>query len=1020
MVPQTTVNNVLFINKMKSIHSNLLCFLDSNDNIEENFEVLTDTLKDQKIGNSKQETKFVLMLLLRIVNNHHRCLDFYDKIKVILQHFQKEIINFFSNSEIFDIFKSDKRILLYLIESKILVFDDFVCKQIITDEFIMAKYHLYFLPELKKFINKEWFPHNAPWIHEINNELQEDFFEKRKIGENDSIICELIRKDLIDEFCYYIESNEIDLDQKINLSIYETNSFLIRNSISNEIDLIHYSAFYGSKHIFLFLKNKGIELDSTLWLYAIHGNNLNIIQVLKSNLIIPQDETYTKCLIEAIECHHNEIIVYIQKEILKKKEISHDILVQTRKFYNFSFINSKTGINDLLNIEKNLDEQVSSSQTNAKRKRGRPPKPKNEDQNIDKNQKPAKKIIDNTQKTKQLDNPQLSSAKSTKSFFIPVLFRSNLNHDKLEMLYSQENKKEFDWKTIDIEQIFRGESKDEESIKNRNNEIKDQITEEYQEEEEEYEDESIEEVTRENLESEYAPFPDVFTAYTFISKANKGYRLGKVDSKNNDTIAYECKAKGCFYRIECTKLGDGYHVSHQSHHTCSNPIIISTAKIEAVIKSLEKQEHLNNEYYNKIHTVLGLPPDSICKLRIRRAYNKVYMIRRKDRLCTWGMLQAFIDIIKRYGGKGDIHKNEEGCIDFVGIVPNYAIKFLTSSLFFPVIQMDSRFQTGISRGRMYVIVTYTGNRTILPLAISWAASESKIYTNLLLNMLNTELHFIRNCITDEAFALISSLEKVEIANSLCCWHLSKHCPCKNTFKDLVKCQTSHEYAMKKKDIIDNHRSLKDYLDQKSRWQKISRFESDIPRDQNTTSSAAESLNALIVKLHLKNKEPLEVMLKIYDFGFAVLKDICYQCGILTDSARDWLSYAMVVANNLTVTRSPILKCKYVVTKENDDATKCTVTICSSEKPTCTCMFFNDTGMPCVHMLSVACHFNINWSCWIHARYFVSGYRYLFQQDLLYPDFDQIIKTNDDVPVGISSLKQKQRRIPTPGDISSKH
>ena len=229
------------------------------------------------------------------------------------------------------IFKRNKRILLYLIESKILVFDDFVCKQIITDEFIMAKYHLYFLPELKKFINKEWFPHNAPWIHEINNELQEDFFEKRKIGENDSDICVLIQKNNVKEFQSYIISNDIPINLKINSSIFETNFFLIKASNLGKLTLINYVAFFGSFQIFKFLQKKGALMTPELWLYAIHGNNQEIIHFLEDNRIIPEDKSFQQTLIESIRCHHNVIRSYLQKKYFDKG-ISKDVLIEIFKY----------------------------------------------------------------------------------------------------------------------------------------------------------------------------------------------------------------------------------------------------------------------------------------------------------------------------------------------------------------------------------------------------------------------------------------------------------------------------------------------------------------------------------------------------------------------------------------------------------------------------------------------------------------------------------------------------------------
>ena len=84
------------------------------------------------------------------------------------------------------------------------------------------------------------------------------------------------------------------LDSKIEQSIYETNSFLLKNSIENpekqmykylnhkrlkiknEISLIEYAAFYGSIQIFQYLRMNNASLNKSLWLYAIHGQNAEI------------------------------------------------------------------------------------------------------------------------------------------------------------------------------------------------------------------------------------------------------------------------------------------------------------------------------------------------------------------------------------------------------------------------------------------------------------------------------------------------------------------------------------------------------------------------------------------------------------------------------------------------------------------------------------------------------------------------------------------------------------------------
>ena len=92
-----------------------------------------------------------------------------------------------------------------------------------------------------------------------------------------------------------------------------------------------------------------------------------------------------------------------------------------------------------------------------------------------------------------------------------------------------------------------------------------------------------------------------------------------------------------------------------------------------------------DNYLAQINKKFNLLPNSINSLRIRRNYNIVFNLTRDDRLASLGKLISFIRIITQSRGTGAIHKNPEGLIDFVGIVPNYALQFIYASAFFPVV-----------------------------------------------------------------------------------------------------------------------------------------------------------------------------------------------------------------------------------------------------------------------------------------------------------------------------------------------
>ena len=293
---------------------------------------------------------------------HHRFPNFFfSKIERILQFFKKDIRKYFSNSEIFNIFAGNKRILLFLIEQQIIIIDEYISKKIATtDKYIKGNYPQYFHPEIQPFINEEWFPKYDPeveelmdngWVEEIKKELPENFYEKRKEGENDSKICELIRNDMIDEYVAYVTRNVVSLNEKIQPSIYETNSFLIKNQFSfasnNQkncgLSLIEYAAFFGSIQIFNHLRLEGVELKPSLWPLVIHGKNSEMIHFLEDNHVELEDKSYKRIFYESIKCHHNDIVNYFINNFLQNDEgNSQDTINQYLKYHNFAFLKTQS------------------------------------------------------------------------------------------------------------------------------------------------------------------------------------------------------------------------------------------------------------------------------------------------------------------------------------------------------------------------------------------------------------------------------------------------------------------------------------------------------------------------------------------------------------------------------------------------------------------------------------------------------------------------------------------------------
>ena len=118
-----------------------------------------------------------------------------------------------------------------------------------------------------------------------------------------------------------------------------------------------YAAFFGSIQIFKYLYKNFVEFTSELWLLAIHGDDEEMIHILEENNILPpkvinynyfikKHDTYMICVKEAIKCHHNHIVSYIQSN-LSTEDIEHinylddydeNIFSYCFHYFNFAYL----------------------------------------------------------------------------------------------------------------------------------------------------------------------------------------------------------------------------------------------------------------------------------------------------------------------------------------------------------------------------------------------------------------------------------------------------------------------------------------------------------------------------------------------------------------------------------------------------------------------------------------------------------------------------------------------------------
>ena len=129
--------------------------------------------------------------------------------------------------------------------------DQYIRNILLSKKYRDRKYPEYFIKEIESFCND----------YNINNYIDiEGFDTKRKIGENDHIICTYIINDLVKEFISYVNRTNYSLNSKINPSIFESHIFLM----DKEPSLIEYAAFYGAIQIIRYLLYNNIQMTPSI------------------------------------------------------------------------------------------------------------------------------------------------------------------------------------------------------------------------------------------------------------------------------------------------------------------------------------------------------------------------------------------------------------------------------------------------------------------------------------------------------------------------------------------------------------------------------------------------------------------------------------------------------------------------------------------------------------------------------------------------------------------------------------
>ena len=142
------------IENLKTFQIYLIDFLDKDEQSEESFHKLSNLLSNHDFGTNLQELRPFINIIQNNSRNHHRSPAFNDKISRVLTILFDDLKQK-NNYSIFNMFKNDKRLLLYLIEKEILVIDDKIANLMKKGKYKIYNYPQYFNLDKKEEYNIE-------------------------------------------------------------------------------------------------------------------------------------------------------------------------------------------------------------------------------------------------------------------------------------------------------------------------------------------------------------------------------------------------------------------------------------------------------------------------------------------------------------------------------------------------------------------------------------------------------------------------------------------------------------------------------------------------------------------------------------------------------------------------------------------------------------------------------------------------------------------------------------------------
>ena len=110
-----------YISQKKKVEDAIIRLLEQSER-NENLDLteMSNYINDQEIQEDGNELRQFIHLIVSISKSFHRFSNFYDVIIQIFEMVKDLFPKYLTNKETYDILKSDKRLILYFIENKIL------------------------------------------------------------------------------------------------------------------------------------------------------------------------------------------------------------------------------------------------------------------------------------------------------------------------------------------------------------------------------------------------------------------------------------------------------------------------------------------------------------------------------------------------------------------------------------------------------------------------------------------------------------------------------------------------------------------------------------------------------------------------------------------------------------------------------------------------------------------------------------------------------------------------------------